>query len=178
MNQTPIAVKAGVVAGAVLLGSGFVYVRAGGRLPGFSEAPSTPAVKTDSTRTILPGSKSAAVVLPSDNPSNAPIEPNRRGPPANSNADSAANPTATPVLDSSARHVIMSSSKSIILSEPSDSPLARAKPVPKQPSPLEAAPRVPPPPPSPLEALRKPAQRPSATTNKPIAPAQQNVAPR
>jgi hypothetical protein len=165
MNQTPFAVKAGVLAGAVLLGSGFVYVRAGGRLSGSSKPNVAPAAKVDSWRTILPGSKSAAVVVPSDN-----------GPKVDSNRS--AKPTANLVPDTSARKVIMSSSKSIILTEPSDSPLARVKPAARQPSPLEVAPPVPPPPPSPLEALKKPVQRQSVTKSKPTAPVQQNAARR
>ncbi len=152
MNQTPFAVKVGVLAGAVLLGSGFVYVRAGGRLPGSSKPNAAPAAKVESSRTILPGSKSAAVVLPSET-----------GPKVDPVPNASAKPTANAVLDTSARKVIMSSSKSIILTEPADSPLARVQPAARQPSPLEVAPPVLPPPPSPLEALKKSAQRQSAT---------------
>lgn len=178
MNQTPLALKAGVLAGAVLLGSGFVYVRAGGRLPGTSKSNSIPAVKIDSQRTILPGSKSAAVVVPHDDLSKNADEATGKTSPANLNAGSQAKPTATPVLEGSARKVIMSSSKSIILSEPADSPLARVQPAARQPSPLNVAPPVLPPVPSPLEALKKPVQRQSAATKKRNAPSQQSAAPR
>jgi hypothetical protein len=176
MNQTPLVVKAGVVAGAVLLGTGFVYVRAGGRLPGSSNPHPAPAANVDTTRTILPGSKSAAVVVPSDDSAQVANERSRPPATAAANANTSDKPAATPVLTASERKVIMSSSKSIILSEPSDSPLTRVQPAVRQPSPLDVAPLVPPPPPSPLEALKKPAQRQSV--NKRSAPAQQNAAPR
>jgi hypothetical protein len=185
MTHTPILLKAAVIGGAIVMGSGFVYVRAGGRLPGIPrEETAKPApgdaqqgVLTDSQRKAIMYSSKSGAIVPSSTPSTG-------------NAQSA-KPVAKPTQPSAGsmstvqpvpRRVIMSGSKSLILSDPKDSPIINGRansatnspessrsplealpPVPpaiyQQPSPLEVAPKPAPPQPSPLEALKKTTKR-------------------
>jgi hypothetical protein len=164
MSQTPFLLKAGVIAGAVLLGGGFVYVRAGGQLPGVSQAETVPLPQGNTIRTILPGSKSAAVaplIAPNAaaSQSTTPVALQPSGPA----------PTGKPVAQSASRTVIMSGSKSL---SPVFSPPTNAQ----QPSPLEALPAAPAPQPSPLEALKKPSRQRRGPAIDRSAPTQQ-IAP-
>lgn len=168
MNQTPFSVRVGVIAGAVLLGGGFVYVRAGGRLPGMSQAETAPLPYAEAPRTILPSSKSAPLApLVGPNVSALPSVELRASQPASPKP--AVNPAAQPV----SRTMIMSGSKSLILSESKDSPLFGVPAATRQPSPLEASPPAAASQPSPLQALKKPVRQQPAISNKRAAPVQQ-----
>jgi hypothetical protein len=163
MNQTTFPVKVGVIAGAVLLGGGFVYVRAGGRLPGIPQAETAP-LQGNTARTILPGSKSAAV---------APlIAPNVA---ASRSTKPVASPPSDPkpIVQPVPRTMILSGSKSLILSESKDSPLFGVPAAAQPPSPLQALPPAPPPQPSPLQALKKATRQKPTPANSRAAPAQQ-----
>jgi hypothetical protein len=163
MNQTSLPVKVGVIAGAILLGGGFVYVRAGGRMPGIPQAETAPP-QGNTARTILPGSKSAAVA-----PLIAPNATDSRStkPVASQPSDS------KPIVQPVPRTMIMSGSKSLILSEPKDSPLFGVPAAARQPSPLQALPPAPPSQPSPLQALTKATRQKPTPANSRAAPAQQ-----
>jgi hypothetical protein len=164
MNQTTFPVKVGVIAGAILLGGGFVYVRAGGRLPGIPQAETAPLPQGNTARTIFPGSKSAAV---------APlIAPNATV--SRSTKPFASQPSdPKPIVQPVPRTMIMSGSKSLILSEPKYSPLFGVPSAAQQPSPLQALPPAPSPQPSPLQALKKATRQKPAPANSRAAPAQQ-----
>lgn len=150
MTQTPFLLKAAVLGGAIVLGSGFVYVRAGGRLPGIPQETSAEQPKAVSERTLMPGSKSRAVAPASLPPadSQAPNQSQSVAPkaimyssksgaivpsstPGTGTAQStkpAAKPTKPaagpmPTVQPAQRRVIMSGSKSLILSDPKDSPI-------------------------------------------------------
>jgi hypothetical protein len=191
MTHTPLLLKAAVIGGAIVMGSGFVYVRAGGRLPGIPQEESAkPAQKdvqtgvlTDSQRKAIMYSSKSGAIVPSSTPSTGTAQSTR---PAAQPAKTASGslPTVQPVP----RRVIMSGSKSVILTDPKDSPIINGAanttsntpatsrsplealpPVPpainQQPSPLEVAPKPAPPQPSPLEALKQKTKRTAAKSS-------------
>ncbi len=153
MTQAPFLLKAAVLGGAIVLGSGFVYVRAGGRLPGIPQEPLANEPKGASERTLMPGSKSRAVapssLPPADSQaanqsqsaapkaimysskSGAIVSSSTPGSGTPQSATPVAKPTkpaagSMPAVQPAQRSVIMSSSKSIIISDPKDPPIINA----------------------------------------------------